>query len=90
MSDDVQRIGFEVALAELKKGGAIARVSWGNYIRQQKTKVALSPYGGIRTWYLNYYSDRGVITTDDILADDWVVVELAPPPPIKPDKERGE
>lgn len=70
--------GFEIALAEMKKGAAVARLKWTRRTRQGKVKLALSPYhGGIRTWYLNYHSDHGVCSTEDILASDWVVVEPA-------------
>jgi hypothetical protein len=79
--------GFELALTEMKKGAHVARLKWINRTRpigrQSKVKIGLSPYGGIRTWYLNYDSDHGVVSTDDILADDWVVVEPAG------SKERG-
>ena len=67
--------GFEAALAEVKKGAHVARLKWTNRTRPQgKQKIALGSHGGIRTWYLNYNSDHGVVGTDDILANDWVVV----------------
>jgi hypothetical protein len=82
--------GFELALAEMKKGAHIARLKWINRTRpigrQSKVKIGLSPHGMIRTWYLNYESDSGVVSTDDILANDWVVVE--PASTTKP-RERG-
>jgi hypothetical protein len=80
--------GFESALVEMKRGAHVARLKWinrtGQTGRQGKTKIALSPHGVIRTWYLNYQSDNGVVGTDDILANDWVVVE---PPAVE---ESGE
>jgi hypothetical protein len=72
--------GFEVALAEMKRGAHIARLKWLSRPsggRGTKLRIALSSSNRIRTWYLNYYSDNGVVGTDDILANDWVVVEPA-------------
>jgi hypothetical protein len=70
--------GFEVALAEMKRGAHVARLKWINRTRPQgKIKIGLTAFGRIRTWYLSYESDNGVVGTDDILANDWVVVEPA-------------
>lgn len=69
--------GFEIALTEMKKGAHVARLKWIGRTRQGKTKVGLTEHGAICTWYLNYQSNNGVLSTDDILANDWVVVEPA-------------
>jgi hypothetical protein len=68
--------GFEIALTQMKKGAQVARLKWiERKSPHGKVKIGLTQHGAICTWYLNYTSDRGVVSTDDILANDWVVVE---------------
>lgn len=75
--------GFESALAEMKRGAHVARLKWINRTGwtgrvSSKVKIAIATHGkGITTWYMNYQSDNGVVSTEDILANDWVVVEPA-------------
>lgn len=66
---------FSEALRLIKLGKLVSRLSWGKKSVQRKVKIGLDPNEGIGTWYLNFYSDRGVLSTDDILATDWVEVE---------------
>lgn len=79
MSKSQMGSGFELALAEMKKGAHIARLKWVTRTRRgSKIKIGLSPSNCIRSWYLNYHSDGGTLSTDDILANDWIIVELSP------------
>lgn len=48
------------------------RLGWdATPVHRRKIKVVIQG-DKVITHYLNYYSDRGVFSMDDILANDWV------------------
>lgn len=68
-------IDFAGALLLLRAGIRVRRLAWDRKrpIHHQKQAMQITDDGkGIRTFFLNYHSDRTVLSMEDVLAKDWI------------------
>jgi hypothetical protein len=60
----------------MKAGMPMRRRAWDN-IQAFKQKLGIAAIDGkIRTFFLHYYSERAVLSSADILAEDWIPFDV--------------
>lgn len=63
---------FSEALARMKRGMPMRRKAW-DHKSAYKRKIGIWILDGkIRTQFVNYISDKAVLSAGDILAEDWI------------------
>lgn len=75
LREDRLTVDFCGALSLMGAGIRMRRLAWNKKrpIHHQKQGIQLTDDGkGIRTFFLNYYSDRSVFSIEDVLAKDWI------------------
>lgn len=69
-------IDFGGALLLMRSGIPVKRLAWDSrrpIDRKYKIEIVADESGQrLMTTYINYASDRGVLSTDDLLAKDWI------------------
>lgn len=68
------KMSFEMALANLKRGSKMRRVSWetGLYLKLSRGELNFYCDGKLMEIELDRYQEES-LTFDDILAEDWVI-----------------
>jgi hypothetical protein len=57
----------------MKAGMPMRRKVWDKTPSfRRKTGAVIIGKDILRTFYMNYFSERGVFSSDDILAEDWI------------------
>lgn len=73
-------IDFGGALQLMRAGIPVRRLAWEKKSpvkRKYKVEIINDEYGQrFKTTFLNYFSDHAVLMPEDLLAKDWIEVEL--------------
>jgi hypothetical protein len=63
---------FSEALTRIKRGMPMRRKAWDKKSAYMRKTAIWIFEGKIRTQFINYVSDKAVLSASDILADDWI------------------